>query len=351
MRSFGAVIMLCLWATACSEVINLETEPGESQLLIYGRVTDGLEGSIIEIARTSELNIGQEPVEGATITLIHEGGTTEQYVPVEPGIYELQNTTIVGEPGEVYHVSIRLPNGEQYESVPAQMPEKAGEDMLDYEAKAKNVPLENGIMVRRNVVELYSTTNIFNVEDDSYLRWNVVETYLFPERQRVVLDPPPNPPPQWCYLSYELDGQNIQLYDGSTLKTPQIPRRLIATRPIDNAFSTEYYFEVVQSSLTADAYRYWNELDQVANVQGSIFDRPLAPVKSNLFNVNNPDEQVLGYFEVVQADTIRQRIDADDLREFNVRSSCPVVGLVGDECFDCLLLPNSQKVKPHFIDN
>ena len=342
--AFTGLLALC----ACADVVDLNTTPGDAQLLVFGRVTSGLEGNIIQIATTSPINNGQQPEERAMVYLVHEDGERERYMPTsEPGVYELENTTLIGQPGESYHVEIQLVDGRRYHSVPEKMPQKAGQDHLDFEAGPIRIINENRIEISRNAVQLYVRSEIFDTEVDSYIRWNLLETFLFPERPQIV--DTPDFPPQWCYVTNDLEEQAVFLYDGSELKTNEIARRLMTTQFSRDDFAVEYYFQVVQSSMTREAHRFWSDIYQVTNAQGSIFDRPMAPVVGNVFNVDNPDEDVLGYFEVSQVDTTRIMLNAQDL-PFAVSRSCPLAGFVGPECSNCLLLKNSEKKKPHFLD-
>lgn len=345
--TFTIVISLLLLCTACSEVIDLRVDSGVSRLLVYGRLTSGLEGNIIELARTSTNEAGQQPVNGARITLVAGNGARGEYTGIDNGKYQLDNNQIIGVPGESYHIEIALSNGQQYRSEPAIMPASAAQDILDFESKTATITLQNGTSVRRNVVELYNRTEIADPDRDFYLKWDLVETFLFPERPKMVNVP--DPPPQWCYITNDLEGQSIFLYNGKDLKNTEIARRKMTTRPVNSDLVSEYYFQVVQSSITTDAYRFWNEIEQVSNVKGSIFDRPLAAVSSNVFNVENPNEQVLGYFMVASADTTRILLRAEDL-PFDIRVPCPVTGPAAPECLECLILDNSVKVKPHFVD-
>jgi len=343
-------IWLCIAAllTGCTEVIDLNTGLGASQLLVFGRITSGLQGNTIEIARTSPASGRQNPISNAAVFVVSASGEREQYLRVAPGKYQLFNETLTGRPGETYHLEVTLADGSQYRSLPATMPEKAAQDVLDFEAKSVEIRLENNQgTIRRNTVEFFMTTQILRPERDNFIRWNLVETYLFPERFKMVFIP--DPPPQWCYITYELEEQKVFLYDGRKLKTPEVARRLMTSRLADKSFVSEYYLQAVQSSLTADAFRFWDELNEVTNSQGSIFDRPMGPVESNLYNVNDPDEKVLGYFEVSKVDTTRILVRKEDT-PFDIRLPCPLVGFVGDECFDCLILENSVKVKPFWVD-
>ncbi len=330
----------------CAEVVDLKTDPGASQLLVFGRITDGLEGNIIEISRTSPLNGEQDPVSGAIVRVVAESGESEVYRETDPGKYQLANEVLRGQPGRVYHLEIDLPGGAIYRSIPETMPDNNTVDVLDFEAGPIRIPIENNAVISRNMVSLFMQTEFEDLDKDFYVRWNLLETYLFPERPKEVNSP--DYPPQWCYITNDLEEQSVFLHDGSTLKNPVIGRRLMTRRLADHAFVSSYYFQVVRSSLTKDAFRYWNEINQVANAQGSIFDRPLAAVKSNIYNINDPEEEVLGYFEVSKSDTTRLLIRANDT-PFAISTPCPRFGPLTDECDNCLILSNSQKVKPYFV--
>lgn len=343
---FICLLLPVLLILGCSEVVDLKTRPGASQLLVFGRITDGLEGNFIELSRTSVLNGEQEPVTGAVVRVFAGDGNTEYYRETESGKYELANETLIGQPGMIYYLEIDVPGGSTYRSTPETMPENNTVDILDFEAGPIRIPIQNNAEISRNMVSLFMRTEFLDVDQEFYVRWNLLETYLFPERPKMVDSP--DYPPQWCYITNDLEGQSVFLHDGSTLKNPVISRRLMTRRLADNAFVSSYYFQVVRSSLTKDAYRYWNEVDQVANAQGSIFDRPLAAVQSNIYNIDDPEEEILGYFEVSTMDTTRLLIRENDT-PFAISTPCPQSGPLTDECDNCLLLDNSEKVKPYFV--
>lgn len=76
--------------------------------------------------------------------------------------------------------------------------------------------------------------------------------------------------------------------NGAALKVP------IVTIPYD---SKEPYFVVVeQRSLTESAYQFWKNVSTQITSSGGIFDRPPVTIRGNMYNVDNPEEQVLGFF-------------------------------------------------------
>ena len=347
LRSMFIVICGALFFGNCAEVIDLGTEFGPTNVLIYGRVTTGTDGNLIELATTSPFNAGQTPLGGARITLVAENGDREPYVEIEEGLYQLFNDIIIAESGKQYHIEMTLPSGEAYKSEPAVMPEKKATDSLDWVARLKTIPVRNGAAIQRKVVELFMGTTIHDPEDEPLLRWNFLETYLFPEFPRVrgIDDPPLR-----CYDTNNLDIQNLLLYDGSELNATEIPRRLMVSKKHDSLFVDNYWFHAVQSSLTPDAFRFWKEIDKVANAQGSIFDTPLGPIRSNVFNVNDPFERVLGYFEVTHVDTTRISIDDNDIQFLAPLPCRPSLLPDNPQCLDCLLIEGATKDIPYWVD-
>ena len=346
MRSWLALTGL-MTLCACAEVIDLGTEFSTPQLLINGRFTQGIHGNTIELAMTSAVNAQQEPLRGARIVLVAESGATEPYVEVKDGFYELLNEQILGEPGQAYHIEMTLPDGRLFRTDPAVMPNKVATDHLEWKARTQVIPVDRGGAITRNVVEFFVRTDIHNPEEEPLIRWNLMETYLFAEftRHRGADDPPLR-----CFVTKTLDVQNVLLYDGSELMANEIPRRTIVARKHDSTFYDAYYFHVVKSSLTPDAFRFWKQIEQTANAQGSIFDQPLAPIRSNVYNINDPADHVLGYFEVSYVDTARVLINDNDIH-FRVNRPCrPSIMPEPPECWDCLLIDGATKDLPYWVD-
>lgn len=179
------------------------------------------------------------------------------------------------------------------------------------------------------------------------MRWSVLEPYSFVERVRRLPVPPPP-----CYFSNDITGQKLTLFNGEELKVSIIPDQLLTSTEVDSRFAFDYYFSVVQFTMNEDAYQYWSQINQIANLQGSIFDQVSGAVDGNLFNSNDPAEEVLGYFEVVRADTSRVRVRADDI-DFFVQLPCPhqLRDVEPPECTFCPLLDNSTIVRPYFFED
>jgi hypothetical protein len=80
----------------------------------------------------------------------------------------------------------------------------------------------------------------------------------------------------------------------------------------------QYSILVKQYSLSKEAYEFWNNLKQVNEAGGSIFDEQPYPVISNITCLNDPGEKVLGYFQVSAAKQVRKDITARELDELSL---------------------------------
>jgi len=341
------ILVLC----ACSEVIDLGTEGVDAQLVIYGRVTDGAAGNEVSIALTSPFNGEQTPVSGAQVRLIENDQEIASYIESSPGEYRLVYADSA-KVGRSYQLSVVLRDGSSFLSLPAVMPGQAAEDQLYFDASTvETVVNQAGNTIERNLIQLFSNTLVLDQEKDFYLRWNITEAYSYEERVR----PPPNPSegqPPPCYITNDITGQQSILFSGAEIKLPVINDLLLSSSEIDSRFAFAYYFSVIQTTMDEAAYEYWKLVDEISNVEGSIFDKPAAPVQGNIRNTANPDDEILGYFEVVRSDTSFVRVRSDDI-PFFVEIPCTFANRPTEpaSCTDCILLENSSYNRPYYWFN
>ncbi len=339
-------LSLSFLISTCSEVVDLKTGQGDRLLVMYGKVTDGLAGNELFIGLTSDIGAEQEPISGAEAVLLEDGVPIATYRERTPGNYRLDLENDSARVGRTYELQVRLPDGREYRSIPAEMPGLAAIDKVRFDASVVEVEVNQaGLEVSRNLIQLLVDTEIVDQEKDFYLKWDIVETYSFQERIRNTPIPPPP-----CFVTNNTTGQNVFLFNGEEIKVPVIKDQLFSTSEIDSRFAFDYYFSVIQTTMNRDAYEYWKLIGQISNSQGSIFDQPAAPVPGNFRNPNAPDEEVLGYFEVVRSDTSRVRVRGDQL-DFFVSIPCPTLPPETNEppeCLACLLIKNSTDVQPYF---
>lgn len=362
--SIGALLLLF----SCSQVIDLDVDQSGGQLVIFGRITNGTLGNQVVVARTAESGAPQEMISGAMVRIIDENGTEEQLVEdgVNPGVYDLKRQTLQGQVGTAYRLEVQI-FGNTYETSFQQMPELLGKDQIEWEHVQEEDISDAGARISRDVVNIYNTTEFDELPEEFYVKWNIEEVYtvLGMELPRSWY---PRYSPMQCYVTNNLSEQETFLLDGSEIRTPELGRRLFAKRDVDRSFAVKHYFNVIQSAINKETYEYWSRVNSITTREGSIFDTPPAPVPGNITS-SDPEEIVLGFFEVIAVDTARTFMTNNDIPSF-WDDPCELKGpdriplfsvpiecvtcliqekIVEETCIFCNKLVNSSTLRPSYF--
>ena len=79
--------------------------------------------------------------------------------------------------------------------------------------------------------------------------------------------------------------------------------------------TTAYSLEVTQRAISAEAYSYYRKIELFNESNGTLFDKQQGMIIGNITSVDDPDERVLGYFEVSGAKSKRIFLDLSELDE------------------------------------
>ena len=340
------VIMIMILAGCLTPVDRFSDYIG-GQVVISGQISPLEETNVIRVGRTSNKERLPEPVSGAMVTLFDDLGNEALYLEDQEfaGKYILQ--TFEGVPGRTYYIRIVIPGGEIYESLPERMPLAIGNDQIHHTIVPDQYTDQDGVVDERYFVKLYTSHTVAPSLDPVFIKWHVDEVFSltptdFPDPFGSV------PPP--CYISQQVDPQKIVLFNGDEVHATYIPDLLLASRLTGPSFKERHYFTTYQSSLTREAYEYWREVNIVANQVGSIFDPPPGRVKGNIFNVNDPSEEVHGYFQAVNQTFHRFYLLPKDM-PFKMTVYCEYGSDRAyydypSECLNCLSATNSSYNRP-----
>ena len=351
LATFVLIGILCM-VSSCIDVINLTLEDDQEFLVVDGNFNNHEGNYQLQLYYATGQKIkARRAVEAATIQLFEEGAVIGEYEEIKAGIYQITNPTLKGETGKSYHIEIILANGATYQSTPEIMPALIAGDSIFFDYSLIEVPTGVGI-IRRNFIEAFVATPLpVSNETPYWIKWNTIRLYSFPE----VICGPLGPPPKTCFVTTEPAGQEIYIFDGANLAADYLPKWKIGEYMIptdDLEFRGRHYFLVNQQSITKEAHTYWRKVDQIANQSGSIFDAPPAPVLGNIKNVTNPEEIVLGYFEVSNIDSLRGFVTEGDFNDFYLfpKNVCEDANNPfsrnGRFCCNCTLLENVSLERP-----
>lgn len=345
MASFILLLFVGWILSGCIEQIDFDADRRGGLLVVDGQIYDGPGPYTLELSRTTGEGSPTRPVTGAVVSIFDGQGNQEFYTETEEGHYEVPGNIVRGRRGGSYYIEIELGGGFVYRSEPGTIPSYTASDSVYYEFATEQELSNADILVDVEVIKVFADTEIPDTDSTLYLRWSVHELYKYTEYD---FPDPFNYPPPYCYVTQYPNPQKITQFSTADSDAGQLIENQLSTTRIDFSFYQRHYFNVVLFSTTRQADEYWRQVDEVVNRTGTIFDVPPATVPGNIYNPNNSEEPVLGYFETAVIDTSRF---------FTLRTDMPI--FIGDPCggftrnrhyacTGCLELPNSTKEEPYY---
>jgi hypothetical protein len=350
------LFLLCLNTFACVEQIDFPVERTGGQLVVDGGITDSEEAQFVKLSFTAESDRVPVPVEDAQVKIFDDLGQSEDYFHdgETPGTYALYGNVVQGRIGRTYYLQVILSDGRVYRSAPEKMPSHpVSMESIDYDFSIQEKVSETSIISQDLHIDVFMDVDLSEAIDQDqevFLRWDVEEVFLLTPTD--FPDPFGNVPPP-CYVYVYTSATDLRLFDGSENRSTRLNDLQVASRAIDFSFREKHYFSVYQKSLTQEAFQYWRKVDALLSNNGNIFDTPPAPLPGNMYNVNDPEEEVLGYFEaasqrVIRFKTYREDIPLDQILECQY-SPAKFYSQYPDYCLDCLTIRNSTYRRPDFF--
>lgn len=267
-----------------------QIEEDKELLVVQGLITDNQVTDTIKLSRS--LPLGQvsaaRPVSGCTVTISENTGNIYYLMETNPGTY-ITPALFKGEVGRFYTLHIRLnsPNRNiNYESTPMEMKPVPPIDSLYYEKTIIQKP--EGFFKGINGCQVY--LNTYDPENKcKYFRWNFSETWivklLFPVQNHI------------CWITE--NSHLINVKSTAAFNESKISRYNINyISNITDRLLWKYSILVNQYSMTEDEYIYWGKIQNITEQVGGLYDIIPASVSSNIRCIEDPSEQVLGYFSV-----------------------------------------------------
>jgi len=370
--------------SSCIERFYPEVDAETSGLLaINAHLTDNPRRQFIEISRPVPMIYSKyEALPGCYVLLVREDGEGREFWQDGPESYygaDLDAEFL--QTGMSYHLEVITPDGEEYHSDFDHIRPAPAIDTIYYQVERNATPQGDSLEGIRFFIDF-----TYDNEAYEYIRWELTETYEFhnpvmdawiqvnrwrtypiPDEERFYV----------CYISHDLTdihSMSMEYLDqGIYIKKPF---SFVPNIQHEQKLFYKYALEVKQLSIGPEAFFYWNELKKTSQEQGSLFDSQPAILQSNICNINDESERVLGFFSMAGVHTTRGI--AEDLTEldrtpnkyyclpvdrgpgvaeavsypsFFARATydgITVYEMVNEHCVDCRAYKGSSEVKPDY---
>ena len=336
---------LILWG--CVDDIQLEVKGKDEFVVINGQITNLVEPYQVTIFKSAKLFIDElddpEPISNALVTIGSSDSNSIVLTESEPGTYTSIAGTFIGCIGESYFINIKMEDGREYQSIPEPLLPVSPITSVYFDYLVEDELNETGFIVQKARVKVFVDTQVPMNTRDVFLKWDVKGEYQFNEWE------PPGPfvVNSTCYVPDDLPLGEVKILDGSNANNNLIKRKEIKSLDVNYKFASIYCLHIRQQSLSAGAYNFWQQISKSVDRSGGLFEEPAGTLRGNISNVNDPTEQVLGYFQVSAVDI--KRVFVQKEATHNPVAPCPPEDIVLQEaCGNCLTLKNSSFQKPSY---
>lgn len=310
MKNRYGIICLLLWLFTSSCVEPFETPAIESPnglLVVEGFLNSSSGPTVVTVSRTQNLADADSLLYeiGAQVRIESERGIT--YPLSETGNGTYSSPAVPVQPGEKYRLLIRTRNSQEYVSELVSALQAPPIDTVGWRAE------NNGIRIFVSTQDRENNTQ--------YYRWAFEETWEYRTPYQLlynlvggepVYPPEPRENINRCWTTEKpgtiLIGSSAALNDNLIYEFPItfLPQESIK-------INTKYSVLVRQYALSKEAYDYWLNLKKNTENLGSLFDPQPSQVIGNIRCVSQPEETVLGYFDVTAATEKRIFIRQNEL--------------------------------------
>jgi hypothetical protein len=291
-------LVVLLLMSSCIYPFDPPSQDYENLLVVEAFLSDGDDPFEVKLSRSIPIDTDRIiPEERAQISISDNTGNIYDLYEANPGSY-LTTWDFQAETGRLYQLHIQTSDGNQYKSDTVHLKETPPIDSVFYKYEEKLVG-EEGVTVPG--LQVYLTTHDEN-NNTWYYRWEFQETWEFRSRF--------NSDQIWEDGMLKDREEQIHLcwkYDRSTgvlaATSKNLNEDIISELPVTYIANTtdrlmsKYSILLKQYALSEESYHYWKEIEKVTENLGTLFDPQPSSIQGNIYNANDKDDIVLGYFD------------------------------------------------------
>lgn len=268
--------------------------------VVSGTVTDHEGWQEISVSLSSPIDQpAYIPVSGCRVDILDDAGNTFPAEESEDGYYRAWIDQQYLNPGTAYQVKVQAPDGTLLESSFDTMMACPPLDSIYYIIEDK--PTYDPAVYDRGM-QFYVDIDARGYQSQ-YFQWEVEETWEYhsPHLLENYYDGQMNtvfPPDSTLYACWEY-YRVPEVFNVSTEGLTGNAYYRLPLHFVDGStdrLSVLYSMLVKQYALSEGAYYYWEQLRVNSTREGSLYEKQPFSVRGNIRDVNDPSQEVLGYF-------------------------------------------------------
>lgn len=314
-------LILVIALSRCIDPYTPTLSGYESFFVVEGLVTNENTSYTVKLSQTLQEQYSvPTQISDASVYITDNEGLTIDLKNMGSGIYRTDSTQFQGSVGKTYVLHILTNEGAEYESEPCTMQSVPEIDSIYY-GKVQEIT-NNGTL---NNVGIRIFLDSKPSDSNTYYRWSFDETWKFrvpsPKKYIYINDStiiPADEVREYCWKNVRSNSVLVNsISSGQSGSIVGEPIFFIDPLKSDR-LSVEYSMLISQYSISKKEFDFWNSMKKLNDSGSDIFSSQPFPVISNIHNVNNTDEKVLGYFSVSAVKQKRKFIAFSDILKLNL---------------------------------
>jgi len=299
---FPVLLLLTILLFSCVEKYWPELDNNYQNILVVeGMITNGPGPYTIKLSLATTVENPQFiPQSGYTVSITDDIGNSEVLYPSGPGLFLTSPTGIQGIIGRKYKIRIISQTGNTYESAVEELKEPVG---IDSVYATFEIHENNSAQYPAEGYQFYINTKTA-ASDSTFFLWKLEKCFKYKSDFKIkymysgTLEQFPHPDSlQYCWKTENI--RDIFTFNTLGLSTPVVRNFPLNYATTDTReISIKYSLLVKQFTISEKAYTFWNTVKEQNSAQDILYTRQPYQVQGNVFNTENPDETVLGYFMV-----------------------------------------------------
>ncbi len=318
---------------SCLDPYTVDIEGVEDLLVVDGLITDENKTHEVILRRsTSEIDEDSPYESGATVYVTNGNGEAYYFTEESSGIYVSDSTELIVSEGDKYTLHIKTHDGVTYKSAECKVLPKTTIDTVYFK---KDQAWDDA---GENLYEGLSFYVDGSAKDSTYVRVTYDEDWKFrspyPERYIVLEDETIvgiDPLENWECWKHD-SSIDINVFSFGNQVSSEIKEQKVhfVASELTDRLTVRYCLGVKQLTISKEEYEYWRKLSEATEDVGDVFGKQPYSITGNVYNVEDEDEPVLGFFQVGSVAFKRLYVDYDVLYDLDlplysgscVRDSC-----------------------------
>ncbi len=300
---FLGFLMLVFWPIGCIDPFVIETNDLEQILVVEATLTNELIHQQIKLSRTIGLeDFGQAIERDASVKVEDSQGNSYEFSFDDQIGYYLSNEKFCAKANTTYTLRILTQDGRSYFSDDVALTPKA---QMDKVYPAMNPEMGAGTVQVLVDVENAGKAQYFRYEyEETYrvvlphpspFRWKILDYSPFTRTFRIELLP--RRLDLSCYVTNHSSGiKQTSIANLNELRISRFPVHAIDVA--DPVIKERYSILVKQYVQSLEAYTFYKTLSDLGTVESLLSQGQPGFVPGNITSENDPNEKILGFFEV-----------------------------------------------------